>query len=212
MLRIAVYDDNVSRRESLHALISLSQNMECVGTYGNCANILKNVATDKPDLILMDIEMPIVNGLEGVVIVKENFPHIKIIIQTAFDDDDKILTALRYGAEGYILKNASVLQISQSIDEVMAGGASMSPSIALKVMRFFSSKESEKRDLNLSERELEVLKNLSKGDSYKMIADVLGISYFTVNSHIRKIYEKLQVHSMGEAISMVHKLKLFDTD
>ena len=156
--------------------------------------------------------MPIVNGLEGVVIVKENFPHIKIIIQTAFDDDDKILTALRYGAEGYILKNASVLQISQSIDEVMAGGASMSPSIALKVMRFFSSKESEKRDLNLSERELEVLKNLSKGDSYKMIADVLGISYFTVNSHIRKIYEKLQVHSMGEAISMVHKLKLFDTD
>jgi DNA-binding NarL/FixJ family response regulator len=88
----------------------------------------------------------------------------------------------------------------------------MSPSIALKVMRFFNSKESEKRDLNLSERELEVLKNLSKGDSYKMIADVLGISYFTVNSHIRKIYEKLQVHSMGEAISMVHKLKLFDTD
>ena len=142
MLRIAVYDDNVSRRESLNALISLSQNMECVGTYGNCANILKNVATDKPDLILMDIEMPIVNGLEGVVIVKENFPHIKIIIQTAFDDDDKILTALRYGAEGYILKNASVLRISQSIDEVMAGGASMSPSIALKVMRFFSSKES----------------------------------------------------------------------
>lgn len=207
MIKVAVYDDNKSRRESLAAFISLSPDMEHAGSFENCANILQEVAEYQPDIILMDIEMPIVDGLEGVKRVKLKHPEIKIIMQTAFDDDDKIFAALQAGAEGYILKTASVNQISQSIDEVMKGGAAMTPSIALKVMRYFNNQPIAK-DYNLSLKETETLKYLAQGLSYKMIADQMGIAYFTVNNHVKKIYEKLQVHSLGEAVAMAHKEKL----
>ena len=128
-------------------------------------------------------------------------------MQTAFDDDDKVFAAIQAGAEGYILKSAGVLQITQSIDEVMNGGASMSPSIALKVMRYFS-RQPQKEDYNLSIKEKEVLKYLSQGLSYKMVADRMGISFFTVNNHVKKIYEKLHVHSLGEAVALAYKQKL----
>lgn len=153
--------------------------------------------------------MPVVNGLEGVKAVKQQQPHVKIIMQTAFDDDDKVFAALQAGAEGYILKTASVTQIAQSIDEVMKGGAAMTPSIALKVMRYFNQLPVIlQTDYNLSPKETEVLKHLATGLSYKMIADQMGISYFTVNNHVKKIYEKLQVHSLGEAVAVAHKNKL----
>ncbi len=209
MTRVAVYDDNKPRRESLEALISLSTDLEFAGGFENCATILLDVAATTPDIILMDIEMPVVNGLEGVKAVKQQHPHIKIIMQTAFDDDDKVFAALQAGAEGYILKTASVTQIAQSIDEVMKGGAAMTPSIALKVMRYFNQLPAVTQpDYNLSTKENEVLKLLAKGLSYKMIADTMGISYFTVNNHVKKIYEKLQVHSLGEAVALAHKNKL----
>ncbi|HQW91602.1 MAG TPA: response regulator transcription factor [Ferruginibacter sp.] len=209
MIRVAVYDDNKHRRESLQAFISLSSELKHAGSFENCANILQDVAATFPDIILMDIEMPVVNGLQGVKLVKKQYPHIKIIMQTAFDDDDKIFAALQAGAEGYILKTASIIQIAQSIDEVIKGGASMSPSIALKVMRYFSRQQLViSPDYNLSPKETEVLKQLVQGLSYKMIADELSISYFTVNNHVKKIYEKLQVHSQGEAVALVHKERL----
>lgn len=102
MIRVAVYDDNKHRRESLQAFISLSSELKHAGSFENCANILQDVAATFPDIILMDIEMPVVNGLQGVKLVKKQYPHIKIIMQTAFDDDDKIFAALQAGAEGYI--------------------------------------------------------------------------------------------------------------
>ena len=209
MIRVAVYDDNKPRRESLQAFISLSAELEHAGSFENCAAILQDVAISNPDIILMDIEMPLVNGLEGVKLVKQQYPEIKIIMQTAFDDDDKVFAALQAGAEGYILKTASVTQIAQSIDEVMKGGAAMTPSIALKVMRYFGQQQSiTTTDYKLSPKENEVLKHLATGHSYKMIADELGISYFTVNNHVKKIYEKLQVHSLGEAVALAHQQKL----
>ncbi len=209
MTKVAVYDDNKPRRESLQALISLSGELEHAGSFENCANILEEVASCKPDIILMDIEMPLVNGLEGVKLVKQAFPEVKIIMQTSFDDDDKVFAALQAGAEGYILKTASVTQIAQSIDEVMKGGAAMTPSIALKVMRYFGQQQTSiPTDYKLSPKENEVLKHLATGHSYKMIADEMGISYFTVNNHVKKIYEKLQVHSVGEAIARAHKENL----
>ena len=137
MTRISIYDDNKDRRESLQAFLLLTPELEHVGSFENCATIVNDIEATQPDIILMDIEMPEVNGLEGVKLAKKYFPQVKIIMQTAFDDDDKVFTALQNGAEGYILKTASVQQIAQSIDEVIKGGASMSPSIALKVMRFF---------------------------------------------------------------------------
>lgn len=208
MTRVAVYDDNRSRRESLEALISLSPELEYAGGFENCASILLDIETKQPDIILMDIEMPVVNGLEGVRAVKQQYPHIKVIMQTAFDDDEKVFSALQAGAEGYILKTASVVQIAQSIDEVIKGGAVMTPSIALKVMRYFNQHIPSAENYHLSPKETEVLSYLSNGLSYKMVADKMGISYFTVNNHIKKIYEKLQVHSLGEAIALAHKNRL----
>ena len=207
MIRIAIYDDSRDRRESLQAFLLLTPELEHVGSFENCTNIVNDIAAIQPDIILMDIEMPEVNGLEGVLLVKQHFPQVKIIMQTAFDEDDKVFTALQNGAEGYILKTASVQQITQSIDEVMKGGASMSPSIALKVMRYFNQQNSIS-NYNLTAKETEVLKFLAEGLSYKMIADQMGISYFTVNNHVKKIYEKLQVHSLGEAIALAHKNRL----
>jgi DNA-binding NarL/FixJ family response regulator len=209
MTRVAVYDDNKPRRESLQAFITMSPDLEFAGSFENCATILQDVVSAKPDIILMDIEMPLVNGLEGVRTVKQQYPDIKIIMQTAFEDDDKVFAALQAGAEGYILKSASITQIAQGIDEVIKGGAAMTPSIALKVMRYFGQQPvAEKPAYNLSPKENEVLKQLAKGLSYKMIADEMGISYFTVNNHVKKIYEKLQVHSLGEAVALAHKNKL----
>lgn len=206
MVRIAVYDDNKARRESLQAFMQLSPGLEFAGSFENCSHILHDIETTNPQMILMDIEMPELDGIGGVRLVKKHYPHIKVIMQTAFDDDDKVFAAIQAGAEGYILKNASILQIAQSIDEVMNGGASMSPSIALKVMRHFGNWHT--KEYNLTAKETETLKYLAQGLSYKMIADQMGISYFTVNNHVKKIYEKLQVHSLGEAVALAHKNKL----
>lgn len=209
MIRVAVYDDNRSRRESLEAFIFLSSELEFAGSFENSASVLDDVTNCRPDIILMDIEMPGGNGIDGVAIIKQHFPSIKIIMQTAFDNDDKVFAALQAGAEGYILKTASIAQIAQSIDEVMQGGAAMTPSIALKVIRYFAQQQTAATsDYKLSPKESEVLKLLATGLSYKMIADELGISYFTVNNHVKKIYEKLQVHSLGEAVALAHRNNL----
>jgi len=209
MIKVLVYDDNLGRRESLMALLQLTDNMECIATFSDCSNVLNEMKQYLPDVVLMDIEMPNVNGIEGVRIIKEKFPIIKVIMQTAFEDNDKIFAALQYGAEGYILKNASILSITQSIDEVYRGGAFMSPSVALRVMKYFNQSEKETTsDYKLTQKEKETLQHLSDGLSYKMVADKMGISYFTVNTHVKNIYEKLQVHSIGEAISMAIRNKI----
>jgi DNA-binding NarL/FixJ family response regulator len=173
-----------------------------------------DIKSCQPDVVLMDLEMPVQNGIYGISRIKALKPAIRIIVQTAYDDDDRVFAALRAGAEGYILKSAPVSKILQSIDDVLKGGSSMSPSIAAKVLRYFeqspvsvipSSSTAEKKVYSLSAKELEVLKRLKSGMTYKQIADDLAISYFTVNNHIKKIYEKLQVHSLGEAIGIAYK-------
>ncbi len=209
MIRIVIYDDNTARLESLQALFKLTDGYQLVGSFEHCKNIENNLQQTKPDVLLMDIEMPGMNGIDGVRIAKKLFPDTKVIMQTAFADDEKVFAALQAGAEGYILKSASVSQILQSIEDVMNGGASMSPSIALKVMRYFDEQHKPiPSDYNLTNKETEVLKLLSQGLSYKMVADNMGISYNTVNSHVKKIYEKLQVHSLGEAVALALNKKL----
>lgn len=207
MVNIAIYDDHKPRRDSLEALLSLSTTYHLAGAFADCLNILEDTQKLNPDLVLMDIEMPGMNGIEGMRLLKQVYPEVKVIIQTAFEDDDKIFKAMQAGAEGYILKTATIQQITQAIDDVMQGGAGMSPSIALKVMRHFN-KHQPNTSYQLSDKEQSILKELAQGLSYKMIADKLGVSYFTVNNHIKRIYEKLQVHSLGEAVAIAHKEKL----
>jgi len=162
----------------------------------------------EPDLVLMDIEMPIVGGIEGVALIKANFPNIKIIMQTIFEDEEQIFAALQAGADGYLLKSSSPEKLLQSIGDVSKGGAYLTPSVALRVMKHFNQMAPVKEEFNLSVREQEVLALLTDGNNYKMAADKMNISYFTVNNHIKKIYEKLQVHSVTEAVSVARKNKL----
>ena len=211
MIKVVVYDDNKARRESLQTFFMFTPGFEQVGSFENCNNIAEDIKATQPDVILMDIEMPGINGINGVTIAKKYFPNVKVIMQTAFDDDDKVFAALQAGAEGYILKTATVSQMEQSINDVVKGGASMSPSIALIVMRYFNQQNQSPvpdYDYNLTAKEADVLKYLSQGLSYKMIADKMGISYFTVNNHVKKVYDKLQVQSAGEAVALAHKKKL----
>ena len=208
MIRISIYDDSEQRRNSLEALISLTPEMILVGSFPDCSNVELDIERTEPDVILMDIEMPQVDGITGVKRIKEYRPGVRIIMQTIFEDNERIFAALKAGASGYILKNAGAEKILQSIEEVYSGGAFMTPSVALQVIRFFGEKETPAVDYQLTQKEKEVLKFLAEGKSYKMVAAELTISYSTVNSHIKKIYEKLHVHSLGEAVSLALKNKI----
>jgi DNA-binding NarL/FixJ family response regulator len=207
MIRVVIYDDNQQRCDSLKTLLTFTAEMECAGCFPDCSHVLEEMQQLQPDVVLMDIGMPNTDGITGVKQIKKNFPHIRIIMQTVFEDEEKIFASLQAGAEGYLLKNATAEKITQSIEEVYQGGASMTPSVALRVMKYFSQ-EKPAMDYSLTPKEKEVLALLADGNSYKMVADKLGISYFTVNSHIKKIYEKLHVHSLGEAVSLAHKNKI----
>lgn len=202
MIRIFAYDDSIERLQSLKALISLSDNLDYVGDAENCENVLQEMEKYAPDVVLMDINMPIVDGLEGLKLIKTKYPQIKVLIQTAFDDSDKIFKSISGGASGYILKSDSPTRILQAIEEVYEGGAAMNPAIAKRVLDYFSPNKN--LDI-LTAKEQEVLKSLAEGNSYKMVADELGVSYSTINSHTKHIYEKLHISSLGEAIAWFYK-------
>jgi DNA-binding NarL/FixJ family response regulator len=201
-IKVFIYDDSNSRRDSLKALMELSPELICIGEASNCTNIITDMETHFPDVVLMDINMPEVNGIEGLKSIKHSFPHIRVLMQTVFDDTDKIFECIRHGASGYILKKDPPQRILQAIQEVYEGGAVMNPSIALKVLDYFHPKNQETL---LTIREKEVLQCLAEGLSYKMVADKLFISFNTVNTHVKHIYEKLHVSSIGEAIAFYYK-------
>lgn len=201
-IKIFIYDDNDQRRESLKALLALSDDLKVVGEAVNCVHVIAEMDAFYPDVVLMDINMPEVDGIEGLKKIKLKYPEIKVLIQTAFDDSEKIFTCIKNGASGYILKNEKPQRILQAIDEVYQGGAAMNPAIAQKVLDFFIPKEI-KNPLSLKENE--VLALLSEGMSYKMVADHMGISYATVNTYTKRIYEKLHICSLGEAIAYYYK-------
>ena len=208
MINLVIYDDSEQRRDSLKALLSLTEDMRCIADFPDCSHVVEDMETYQPDIVLMDIEMPNVDGISGVSMIKSKFPDIRIIMQTVFEAEDKIFASLQAGAEGYILKNASAEKITQCIEEVYQGGAYMTPSVALRVMKYFNDTKAKDTNYHLTPKEKEVLGLLAEGLSYKMVADKLGISYFTVNSHIKSIYEKLHVHSLGEALALVRKKRI----
>jgi DNA-binding NarL/FixJ family response regulator len=201
-IRVFIYDDNSPRRDSLKALIELSPELIFCGEGANCINVKKDMEAFFPEVVLMDINMPEADGIAGLKEIKQNYPHIKVLMQTVFDDTDKIFECIKNGASGYILKKDPPQRILQAIQEVYDGGAVMNPGIALKVLDYFKP---QKVNNPLSKRETEVLKHLSEGMSYKMVADKLFLSFNTVNTHVKHIYEKLHVSSLGEAIAYYYK-------
>ena len=203
-INVLIYDDNADRRESLSALLALSDGLVCCGSFPDCSNVSEEVRTLCPDVVLMDIDMPNVDGIEGLKVIHHQFPGVRVLMQTVFDQNEKIFESLRHGAAGYILKTEPPARIIEAIHQVFEGGAIMTPSVAVKVLLYFQQEVPEKKPIqfDLSDREKEVLKLLADGNSYKMIASRLEITYFTVNAHLKKIYEKLQVHSASEAVSV----------
>ena len=203
-INVLIYDDNADRRESLSALLVLSDGVNCCGSYPDCSSVEEDVKVLNPDVVLMDIDMPNVNGIEGLKIIHRIFPEVKVLMQTVFEQNEKICESLRHGAAGYILKTEPPSRIIEAIHQVYEGGAIMTPSVAVKVLGYFQQEIQAKAPVNyeLSDREKEVLKLLADGNSYKMIASRLSITYYTVNAHLKKIYEKLQVHSASEAVSV----------
>lgn len=210
MINVAIFDDNASRREGLSLLLSAIEEMTCVGSYSDCREIDLIIKRIKPDVILMDINMPFVDGIEGLKIVKEKFPEVKVIMQTIFEEENKILQALSNGADGYVLKQKSPMKLIDGINEVMEGGAPMTPTVAKKVLKLFSSinSKSQSEDIDLTNREKEILSLLVEGYSYKMIADKIHVSYATVNKHVSNTYKKLQVNSVAAAVSKAIKMGL----
>lgn len=205
MIRVLVYDDSEVVRTSIGALLASTEGFVCVGIFADAMMVEKQVAELYPDVVLMDINMPGIMGIEATRLIKLQHPEIKILMQTSFDSDENIFGSLKAGAEGYLLKSASADKILKAIEDVFQGGAIMTPSIALRVIRYFQPAEKSVNSYNLTSRETTVLALLSEGFSYKMIASKMEISYYTVNAHIRKIYEKLQVNSSAEAVSLALK-------
>lgn len=202
MIKIAVFDDHKERRDALKLLIGLQTEMHCVGDWENCTGIVRNFRHNPADVVLMDIHMPGMDGIEGVKLLQKHYPDTYVIMQTVFDDNEKIFDCILAGAHGYILKKDTPQKLMDGIREVVNGGAPMTPSIAHRVIKLFrqQSRKGEKESFDLSARELEILSLLVKGYSHKMIAAELYISIFTVNNHIKKIYQKLHVHSVSEAV------------
>lgn len=208
-IRVCIFDDNHKLRDAVALLLSFSDNINLVGSYADAKN-LKDKMSCNPDVVLMDIDMPQLNGIDAVKEVKKLKPDVQVLMFTVFENDDKIFQSICNGASGYLLKNTEPQKIIDSINEVVAGGAPMSPIIARKVLGNLklSSSESKKTDYHLSAREIEVLSHLVNGLSYKMIADKCNISYETVRSHIKNIYEKLHVVSMTSAVAKAINEKL----
>ena len=207
IIKVAIFEDNRNLREGLFQLIDGSDGFRCVGAFPNCDRLIQNLNESKPDVVLMDIEMPGLSGIEAIKILKENFPDIKVLMETIFEDNEKIFDSICNGAEGYILKNTPPVFILSSIKEIYEGGAPMTPSVASKVLKMFkkNSSSTTKVVLDLTEREKEILKSLVEGMSYKMIAATYFISIDTVSGHIKSIYKKLQVHSKSEAVAKAIK-------
>ena len=204
-IRVCLFDDNKKVRAALEKIIGGTKGLAWCGGFQDCSNLLDDFLHANPDVVLMDINMPGKSGIDAVKELRSQYPNSKILMLTNFDEDDKIFSSICFGASGYLLKNTSPTKITEAIHEVFEGGAPMTPVIAQRVLQMFRGQPFLQpvpaKDYHLSTREKEVLECLVKGMSLKMVSDALFISYETVRSHIKHIYEKLHVVSMTEAVA-----------
>lgn len=207
-VKLLIFEDNVPLRLSMKTLLNSVDGYEVVGDFDDCSHAREVVKELEPDIVIMDIDMPLVNGIEGLRIIKESRPETAVIMHTVFEDDGKLFECLCAGANGYLLKNSSFTQLLNALEEVRHGGAPMSPSVATRVLRSFQASAAAKNKYELTKRELELLQFLVKGYSYKMIAATLFISLATVQTHIRNIYTKLHVNCGREAVVVALRDKI----
>lgn len=208
-IRISIYEDNDALRDSLVDLIKGTAGLELCDAYPDCSAIMENCAGQKPDVILMDIDMPGMSGIEATALIKAKYPEINVMMLTVYEQRDKVFDALCAGATGYLLKKSTSAQIISAIKDLINGGSPMTGEIARKVLEFFSVPAIKKNnEYALSAREFDILKCLVDGCSYKMIADKCCISIGTVYSHINSIYKKLAVNSKSEAVVKAMKERL----
>lgn len=210
-ISVVVFEDNIPRKDLLKLLLDNSIGFLCLGIYEDCRNVIDIIATKKPDIVLMDINMPFVNGIDGLKLIKAKFPNQKVVIQTIFEEDEKIFDAVKAGADGYVLKKTHPEKFLDAISEIHNGGIVLTPLIARKVISFFNDQKVSNDKFGLTIREKDILKLLVDGYSYKMIADSCNVSYATVNTHLKNIYKKLQVSSGKEAAVKAVKLNLLYT-
>jgi DNA-binding NarL/FixJ family response regulator len=204
MIKIAIVEDNNALRSSLESLFNRTEGMRCVASLNNLLNVISEVGAANPEIILMDIGLPNISGIEGVRTVKTHFPNIQILMFTVFDDDEKIFDAIRAGASGYLLKKTPPAEIIQAVRDLYQGGAPMTSSIARRVIQSFQAVPTTiVEDYRLTVRENEILYSLVDGLSYKKIADKYCVSISTIRTHICNIYHKLHVNSKAEAVARV---------
>ena len=210
-IRVVIFDDLELIRNSLEQTLKIANDIRCVGVFSDFTDVIKRIEKAAPDVILMDIVMPGMSGIDAVRIIKENFPPVQILMQTIYRDDEKIFESIVAGASGYLLKNALPEKLIEAIQEVHSGGVPFSPEIARKVLQLVNRKQSSqsKIDFGLSEREVQVLNGLLKGQSYKLIADECFVTIDTIKFHIKNVYSKLHVHSKSEAIIKAINHKIF---
>jgi DNA-binding NarL/FixJ family response regulator len=208
-VKVLLYEDNEHLRMSLKALLNYQPDIELMGAMPDAQTVMNDIETLRPNVVLMDIDMPYVSGIRAVELIRNKYPDLPVIMLTIFDDNEHIYKAICAGANGYLLKK-NFDQIVPAIKDVLSGGAPMTSSVARQVLTFLPRNASNRQTPNnlLSDRETELLQLLVKGYSYKMIADQLDITLETVRTHIKKIYRKLQVNSATEAAYKAMQEKL----
>ncbi|MEW6159570.1 MAG: response regulator transcription factor [Verrucomicrobiota bacterium] len=200
-IKVSIVEDDRGTRESLVELLKRAPGLRCVGAYANAEDAMRDVAGHGPEVVLMDINLPGISGIECVAQLKSRLPKTQVLMLTTYEESDLIFDSLRAGANGYLLKNMPPSEIVQAIEQVHAGGSPMSMHIARKVVSYFQQIKRPSSDMEkLTKREQEILALLAKGFLYKEIADQLGITLSTVRAHLHTVYEKLHVQSRTEAV------------
>jgi DNA-binding NarL/FixJ family response regulator len=201
-IKTAVVEDMRDIREGLTTLINFTEGFDCTGSYRSMEEAIPKIAAKVPDVLLSDIGLPGMDGIEGIKILKDKYPQMTVLMLTVYDDDERIFDALCAGASGYLLKRTPPGQLMENIREAASGGAPMSPEVAFRVIKLFRDiRPPEKVEYDLTPHETRLLKLLVDGHNYTTAAEELGVSFNTIKFHMRHIYEKLQVHSKSEAVA-----------
>ena len=202
-ISIAIVEDIRDIRDGLTTLINFTEGFECNGSYRSMEDAIPKIKGNVPDVLLSDIGLPGMDGIEGIKILKELYPEMTVLMLTVYDDDERIFDAICAGATGYLLKRTPPAKLLENIREAVSGGAPMSPEVASRVIKLFREvRPPEKVDHDLTPHETRLLKLLVDGHNYTTAAEELGVSINTIKFHMRHVYEKLQVHSKSEAVSM----------